>query len=64
MLKCQHFNIYEQEKFHAQLNWAWKKFDNLGAWLGQALYPLLLYTVSPDPVSNIQSRHVTLFHDS
>ena len=26
-----HFNIYEQEKFHAQLSWAWKKFYNLGA---------------------------------
>ena len=23
--------IYEQENFHAQLNWAWKKFYNLGA---------------------------------
>ena len=34
MLKCQQllaFNIYEQEKFHAQLSWAWKKFYNLGA---------------------------------
>ena len=25
------FNIYEQENFHAQLSWAWKKFYNLGA---------------------------------
>ena len=30
---CWHCNIYEQEKFHAQLSWAWKKFYNLGAWL-------------------------------
>ena len=22
----------EQDKFHAQLSWAWKKFYNLGAW--------------------------------
>ena len=29
---CSHFNIYEQEKFHAQLSWAWKKFYDLGAW--------------------------------
>ena len=29
---CWHFNIYEQEKFHAQLSWAWKKFYNLGPW--------------------------------
>ena len=26
--------IYEQEKFHAQLSWAWKKFYNLGASAG------------------------------
>ena len=25
------FNIYEQDKFCAQLSWAWKKFYNLGA---------------------------------
>ena len=25
------FNMYEQEKFHAQLSWAWKKFYNLEA---------------------------------
>ena len=25
------FNIYELEKFHAQLSLAWKKFYNLGA---------------------------------
>ena len=25
-----HFNIYEQDKFCAQLSWAWKKFYNLG----------------------------------
>ena len=24
------FNIYEQDKFRAQLSWAWKKFYNLG----------------------------------
>ena len=29
---CWHFNIYEQEKIHAQLSWAWKKFYNLWAW--------------------------------
>ena len=28
---CWHFNIYEQDKFHAQLSWAWKKFYNLWA---------------------------------
>ena len=27
---CWHFNIYEQDKFCAQLSWAWKKFYNLG----------------------------------
>ena len=25
-------NIYEQDKFHAQLSWAWRKFYNLGIW--------------------------------
>ena len=29
--KYQYFKIYEQNKFHAQLSWAWKKFYNLGA---------------------------------
>ena len=24
------FNIYEQDKFLAQLSWVWKKFYNLG----------------------------------
>ena len=28
---CQYFKIYKQNKFHAQLNWAWKKFYNPGA---------------------------------
>ena len=28
---CQHFSFYKQLKFQAQLNWAWKKFYNLGA---------------------------------
>ena len=28
---CWHFNIYEQDKFRAQLRWAWEKFYNLGA---------------------------------
>ena len=28
---CQYFKIYKQNKFHAQLSWAWKKFYNLGA---------------------------------
>ena len=27
--KCQYLKIYEQNKFHAHLSWAWK---NLGAW--------------------------------
>ena len=31
--KYWHFDIYEQEKFHAQLSSAWKYFYNLGAWL-------------------------------
>ena len=26
---CWLFNIYEQDKFCAQLSWAWKKFYNL-----------------------------------
>ena len=26
-------NIYEQDKFHAQLSWAWIKFDNRGGLL-------------------------------
>ena len=28
---CQCFKIYKQNKFHAQLSWAWKRFYNLGA---------------------------------
>ena len=28
---CRYFKIYKQNKFHAQLSWAWKKFYNLGA---------------------------------
>ena len=27
------FNIYEYDKFHAQLSWSWTKFYNLKAWL-------------------------------
>ena len=27
---CKYFKIYKQNKFHAQLCWAWKKFHNLG----------------------------------
>ena len=27
-----HFYIYEQDKFHARLSWAWKKFYKLRAW--------------------------------
>ena len=38
---CWHFHIYLQRKFHAQLNWAWKKFYNLGAWSDPAFF---LYT--------------------
>ena len=30
---CWHFNIYEQDKFRAQLSWAWKKLYNLRACL-------------------------------
>ena len=30
---CQYFKIHKQNKFHAQLSWAWKKFYNLGAWI-------------------------------
>ena len=30
-INCSHFNIYEEDKFCAQLSWAWKKFYNLGA---------------------------------
>ena len=29
-INCWHFNIYEQDKFHAQLSWAWIKFYNSG----------------------------------
>ena len=29
-----HFNIYEQNKFRAQLGWAWKQFYNLGPVFG------------------------------
>ena len=29
---CKYFKIYKQNKFHAQLSGAWKKFYNLGAW--------------------------------
>ena len=28
---CSHLNIYKQDKFRAQLSWAWKQFYNLGA---------------------------------
>ena len=28
---CQYFEIYKQNKFHAQLSWAWKMFYNLRA---------------------------------
>ena len=28
---CWHFNIYEQDKFRAQLSWVWQKFYYLGA---------------------------------
>ena len=32
MLKhYQYFKIYKENKFHAQMSWAWKKFYNLGA---------------------------------
>ena len=27
-----YFSIYEQLKFHAQLSWEQKKFNNLGFW--------------------------------
>ena len=30
---CQYFKIYKQNKFHAQLSWAWEKFYNFGAWI-------------------------------
>ena len=30
---CWHFNIYKQDKFHAQLSWVGKKFYNPGALL-------------------------------
>ena len=30
---CLYFNIYEQDKFRAQLSWTWNKFYNLGACL-------------------------------
>ena len=33
MNNCWHFNIYEQDKFCAQLSWVWVKFYNLKAWL-------------------------------
>ena len=29
---CWHFNIYEQDKFRAQLSWVRIEFYNLGAW--------------------------------
>ena len=34
MLKCQHLLAFkhEHDKFHVQLNWAWKMFYNLGTW--------------------------------
>ena len=31
MLKCQQL-FYEQDKFRAQLSWAWKTFYNLEPW--------------------------------
>ena len=30
-MNCWHFNIYEQDKFGAQLSWVWKMFYNLSA---------------------------------
>ena len=47
MLKCQQmlaFYIYEQDKFRAQLSWAWKKFYNLRAWLSE--HSLAAYAIS------------------
>ena len=28
-----YFSFYEELKFRTQLSWAWKKFNNLGAWV-------------------------------
>ena len=30
--RCQYFKIYKQNKFHAELSWAWKKFYNFRVW--------------------------------
>ena len=38
-----HFNIYEQDKFCAQLSWAWKKFYNLEARLQSLTLCLLIF---------------------
>ena len=38
----QHFSVYEQLKYHAQLGWAWKKLYYLGAWFAVPPWGVLL----------------------
>ena len=42
---CQYFKIYKQNKFHAQLTWARKKFYNLRARLQKASYLELFISI-------------------
>ena len=57
---CWHFNIYEQDKFCAQLSWVWKKFYNLGAW---ALYKVCLFVWfdSSCPINNLSVKQGRVF---
>ena len=41
---CWHFNIYEQDKFRAQLSWVWNKFYNL--WASSPSYETKLVDIS------------------
>ena len=42
---CWHFNIYKQDKFCAQLSWAWKKINNLVAWSMDTAITLVFWTL-------------------
>ena len=43
--KCWHFNIYELDKIHAQLSWAWKMFYNPETWIHSISFQLIVWKV-------------------
>ena len=72
---CWHFNIYEQEKNHDVLSWAWKKFHNLGAWwcklicmnMNQEVYTHRLVTswkVSSKDIANPYQQRVSTYQQA